>query len=406
MSKLHLLILAGVSAAITGSASYAGPPTGVTIKDLGVGPGGTYSFPIGINNRGQIVGYGDGGTGSGGLLWTNGIAFSLAFPYPTDTWLELIGFNDDGQIVGGSAFNGDFNFDPTVPVPHPVLWQQNNVQVLALAPGAIGGIAFAINEKGIIAGSAADAGLPNIIGHAAVWNRGVPTDLGTLPGDNRAVGKAINDKGDIAGYSTNQTTSRYAALWSKGKVTKLGPLPGGTYSEAFAINKSRQVIGDGDAPDGNSHAILWSGGKTIDLGTLPGGTYSVPGPKFGIGPILNDAGQAVGWGDVANGDTHAILWDNGKTIDLGTLPGGTNSKAEGINQNGQVVGYSNSASGHYHAILWNCGKMIDLGTLPGGYDSFGDAINDAGQIAADGDGAGFVGGDHTLLITGFAQKCK
>ena len=38
--------------------------------------------------------------------------------------------------------------------------------------------------------------------------------------------------------------------------------------------------------------------------------------------------------------------------DLGTLPGGFYSQANGINDRGQVVGFSNTASGFSYAALW------------------------------------------------------
>src|SRR5215213_8221903 len=54
--------------------------------------------------------------------------------------------------------------------------------------------------------------------------------------------------------------------------------------------------------------------------------------------------------------------------DLGTLPGGNYSDADGINSRGQVVGFSTTAE-LQRAFLWDHGQMIDLGTLPGGYSS-------------------------------------
>jgi probable HAF family extracellular repeat protein len=53
--------------------------------------------------------------------------------------------------------------------------------------------------------------------------------------------------------------------------------------------------------------------------------------------------------------------------DLGVLPGGTFSEANGINSFGQVVGDGNINSENGHAFLWSKGLGLqDLGTLPGG----------------------------------------
>ena len=90
----------------------------------------------------------------------------------------------------------------------------------------------------------------------------------------------------------------------------------------------------------------------VDLGVLPGGGFSEA-------LNVNDRGQILGWGSTSTGEMHAILWQNGQPIDLGTL-GGTMSRAWGINNRGQVVGESETATGDFHAFLWEDGEMIDL----------------------------------------------
>src|SRR5688500_14427299 len=77
----------------------------------------------------------------------------------------------------------------------------------------------------------------------------------------------------------------------------------------------------------------------VDLRMLPGG---------GVSEALNvnDRGQIVGWGSTSTGEMHAILWQDGQPIDLGTL-GGTMSRAWSINNRGQVVGESETATGDF-----------------------------------------------------------
>ena len=102
-------------------------------------------------------------------------------------------------------------------------------------------------------------------------------------------------------------------------------------------------------------------------------------------------------------EDRAVLWRNGKIIDLGTLPeGGYESEAESVNSRGQVVGvatntvpdaYSlfqwSSLLNHFdpypypyqeRAFLWQDGVMTDLGTLGTGTDAWGMAINERGQV--------------------------
>lgn len=116
---------------------------------------------------------------------------------------------------------------------------------------------------------------------------------------------------------------------------------------------------------------------------------------------INTSGQVAGQATLANGDTHAVLWQAGTAIDLGTL-GGSYSYATGINASGQVVGYAAlPADSAYHAFVvtpvdsdnngtpdtWyrdadlngSNDLMRDLGTLGGSYSS-ADGINDSGQV--------------------------
>ena len=70
--------------------------------------------------------------------------------------------------------------------------------------------------------------------------------------------------------------------------------------------------------------------------------------------------------------------------DLGTLPGDTNSYADGINDKGQVVGESCNASS-CRGFIWQNGSMTDLNLLVSPnknlYVLFGGDINNAGHIS-------------------------
>jgi probable HAF family extracellular repeat protein len=112
----------------------------------------------------------------------------------------------------------------------------------------------------------------------------------------------------------------------------------------------------------------------------------------GAGHSINDRGQVAGWSGVCVGPpfiSHALLWDHGKRINLGSL-GGRNSQAYNINNKGEVVGFSGNDDGSIiHGFLWRDGRMHDLGVLPGDVFSFGAASNDTGEIVgASGDADG------------------
>src|SRR5438094_119163 len=84
--------------------------------------------------------------------------------------------------------------------------------------------------------------------------------------------------------------------------------------------------------------------NVTDLGTLPGGSFS---QAQGV----NDGGQVVGFSGTAIGTWHAFRTrEDGTLRDLGVLPGGSNSFAMGLNRFGDVVGYADDADGVNHAV--------------------------------------------------------
>jgi probable HAF family extracellular repeat protein len=198
-----------------------------------------------------------------------------------------------------------------------------------------------------------------------------------LLGGNNGAGFGNNDLGQVAGSSQTktldpsclvggepvspsfQTQQAVPVVWTNGRARQF-PLPSGdSQGSANAINNLGQVTGStGDCvTTPAAHAVLWKDGKTIDLGNL-GGVYNNP---FAI----NDLTQVTGTSDLAGDLTsHAFLWQNGVIKDLGTLPGDYYSVGYSINNRGQVVGQSCDASfSTCRGFLWQNGKMTDLNTL-------------------------------------------
>jgi probable HAF family extracellular repeat protein len=121
-----------------------------------------------------------------------------------------------------------------------------------------------------------------------------------------------------------------------------------------------------------------------DLGTLPSGGSSganglnAGGQVAGVSPTLRDPEdplQAI--------FDHAIRWSSRETPrmrDLGTL-GGESSTGFAINKAGDVVGAAMLQTGESHACLWSAatGARIDLDSLGSG-NSEAHAINDFNQV--------------------------
>lgn len=209
----------------------------------------------------------------------------------------------------------------------------------------------------------------------------------------------LNNSGQVIGwqYAPDQTYST-GFLYSGGQYSPLPGLP-------MAINDRGQVAGQADfvngemtnlppyaAPGGTAHSYIDTSGIVKDLGA-------------NFTPLaLNDAGQAVGsvftgakiTGAGAGGVHDVALYDGQSVKDLGTL-GGQIGYGYAINSHGDIVGESQTATGFFHAFAsQQAGKLVDLGTLPGGLDSTAEGINDKGQIVGNSFGPG-SSGYHAFL---------
>jgi len=215
------------------------------------------------------------------------------------------------------------------------------------------------------------------------------TDLGVLPGGNRSTAYAINQRGQVAGQSQvivtgqpgyNGDVVNHAFLYSGGRLQDLGVLNSSAnsrYSVAFAINSHGQVAGYSTTTSDDtlfSDPFLWSAGHMTDLGTLDG---IDPGNASGV----NDQGTVIGQSPVRNNDSHSFTWHNAGLRDLmlANPTTGTSSQVAGINNFGQICGTLTDPARSL-AFLWQNGQITHLlGTL-GGTNSYAKAINDLGHI--------------------------
>jgi probable HAF family extracellular repeat protein len=230
------------------------------------------------------------------------------------------------------------------------------------------------------------------------------TDLGTLPGhgDSYVWEQTVNNRGHVACYANDSASpNAYAGdasfLWKgPGQVEVLPGLPGAQETMVYGLNNLDQAVGLSGSDYATAHAVLWEEGRVHDLGTLPGDIQS-------MAELINNQGVVAGSSyNSETGVRTAVYWQDGKIYPLPFLnqvPGA--AEAFGINQHSQIAGYTTVNDGNIHAALWTIHQGVvsatDLGTLGGVY-SFAVAINNRGQIA--GQSQTYSGEAHAALWQG------
>ena len=231
-------------------------------------------------------------------------------------------------------------------------------------------------------------------------------NLSVLPGALQSYARSINNKGEVVGFSSFTNSRTKAFIWDSSASLRV--LSSFVSDSALGINSKTQVVGSFRMGDFNSFAFLWSNGKSTPLGT--------PAIKSSFAQDINDDGTVVGYTNQfpGTGTFRAFKWTSGSGsgsgfTDLGTLPGGTSSKAwevndyfdkngngkkdtnefplvvgesnghillrdlgtsnnrelglgvaYGVNNNGEVVGKANFAGTQSAFFWWQKGDIIDL----------------------------------------------
>jgi probable HAF family extracellular repeat protein len=257
-----------------------------------LGPLGGNSAPSAINDSGAVVGHASGSASNFGVAFSEGPGGSMNFFNPFGGFhSQATGINNAGQIVG---WGDDFTTN------HSFLLSGGAVKDL----GTLGGTwseANAINNGGQVAGASSLAD-ENLV-HAYLYSYGGMTDLGTLGGmTSRATG--INDDSAVVGVSTVDAAghSNHAFLYSHGAMTDLGTL-GGDESDAAGINNLGQVVGrsSGLSFDG-THGFLFTDGVMLDLNAMidPASGWTIVSAAD-----INNEGQIAAYG-VKDGVGYAL----------------------------------------------------------------------------------------------------
>lgn len=249
----------------------------------------------------------------------------LPNPAPCPSWDRFIGatgISPNGRYVCG--WIDDCNVGEYAVV---VDTQGMQMTILPRPAGVTRMRATGVNDLKEVCGTM-ELSPPTYLARGFLWRNRQVTDLGVPPGAWRVEANAINNKTEITGIWCCSPGNQ-AYLWRAGVFTTL-ELP---YSSGYGldIDEESRIVGWMSPPGtGPYEAFLWSKSGVMSLGNLPGGTMIWP---HSIAPNGDVAGRAtVPDPDAPSGFSHrAFLHRNGQMLNLGLLPGATESEASGTN---------------------------------------------------------------------------
>ena len=300
------------------------------------GPGIPDSWPVAINDRGDMVGQSwSDSQGESVWLWKHdaqptallpnaravdmnsdgaivGYAWqpyvrTYAFVYDTSTsemtdlttngeaWSEARAINDRGQVAVNANF-GDYG--------RSFIWTQSGVVTTVDGLGGRGTEVQAINELGYVAGA---ADTPNGESHAFVWSEDSgATDLGTL-GGSYSYAAAINDLGEVAGFSDIDFWHQGLFVWDSTQgMRPILEFPNSVQAEVIGFNNSGVMLIDmvDNASSNPTHrGFVWS--AVEGLRPLGGGAASINNRGEVLGEL--SSGEFVLWEQVPEPSSLLVL---------------------------------------------------------------------------------------------------
>lgn len=136
-------------------------------------------------------------------------------------------------------------------------------------------------------------------------------------------------------------------------------------SSFLTFTQLTAISGDGTIAVGYASSSLAHGDEQAFTYTLAGGGYAALGTLSGgswskASAINHDGTVIVGQSENSAGNAEAFVHQNGAMTGLGFLTGGAHSYATGVSADGTViVGFSNTTSGYTHAFVYANQTMLD-----------------------------------------------
>ncbi len=275
-----------------------------------------------MNESGDFVALQSTGLIKGSVVYHDGSLTKLPRKSPLDTvYASTIADNAD---VGGYVI-------------HPgqierAVWFHNGIENILPDSGS-GALVTAGNGKGTLVGYVNE----DYPIHAAVWQDGKLSLLKRIPGVS-SLATAINDAGEIVGQFKT-SSGRWQAFSDINGIVHNLQADGYTMTGVTDVNDSGDVIGVGRDPIGAFSNFAIVAGHAVPLAALPGS--NALGGGILNSAAINDAGHIVGSEIDPQGNSHALLFDDGKAIDLQSLInpklGYTLNQAVDVNSHGTIL---------------------------------------------------------------------
>lgn len=235
------------------------------IVNIGIPSGFSWAFCGGMNDHGQLVGWGQSPTGRKGWTWTESTGFQVTNPANGAAECGFSDINNRGAICG---------------------WNDND---------------------------------------AMVWNNGVPTALEMGAGGTSAYPNMMTDEGRIGGYVVLGGGLYTAGQWNlEGKYLQSPQLPGYPSMDCFtASSEGGMIFGSAYGP-GFEHATVWS---PVDGLTKVSDLIDPTTPGWALKALFaTPSGVLAGWGEIG-GVTHAcvavpVVSPHAMNVTLGKQSGG------------------------------------------------------------------------------------
>jgi probable HAF family extracellular repeat protein len=232
-----------------------------------------------------------------------------------------LGINNRGAIVG--------YYEDATRADHAYLRDRHGSTTIDI-PGALGSQAWKINDAGQIVGHYSTAD-PSVLFPARgfLWERGVVVPI-DVPGALHTQPQDIDNSGRIVGEYQDAAGAFHGFLRDPSGVVSNIDVPGALATSVLGINDDGDMVGFFIDADGSARSFLRDAGGAFT-------TLVVPGATLTNARDINNAGEIVG-SFVDEAVVRGFILRNGRyaAIDVPDNPLGTH--ASGINDFGWIVG--------------------------------------------------------------------